>query len=698
MLKSHILRTLFFTLTGIGVAVLGLLFSRPIFEGRLEMLVNDASRAGVTGSNIFTPEVAEILNRAQQQGATTERQLLSSQSIFFQALAKVDEDRGGRPNLVTQFEDLYPLYDVETARNTNATLDAGVLLIRARAYTAKDAAAIATNISLAYQAARERSAQESVDDALNYLKSQGEATKKNLDVATAAVEKYKADNKITDLIKDLNDQTTIYTALKQKAQAIQSEIDGTDAEIRSGESQLSRTSKFEEGSSNEMRSPLIGQYEAELTSLQGRRAVALGQYLEDADAVKQIDEAIKNVKARLAEAKKSNNKDFGGSSRVPSALYQRLSADLASARNRRENLQAQLGKVNSQMAEQETLISSIPKKEAGLSERLRELRIYEDQYSRVKVMREDLENRSKTAARPALVLNTVQEDATPVAPVRTKFLLAGAVAGMCLGLLVSFLIESLKLRIHSSTQLTALTGLPVVASLPSKQRTGRKALVAMARPTANPPEAFRYMAFSMVTNNSKTMRTFMFTGIRTAMTTYSSALQFATAIAKSGTRVLLVDADMLKSPITRVLDAGGKPGLSDLLTAETASNVQDYVVETVHQNLLLLPGGTDLTAKFLTNISQPKLEAVLQALRLSADVIVFAVPPCDVLADASTLARHVDDVCLVVSATQTNYRAVPLAQDLLNKAGAKNVSIVMTHAAADEEPFAKSSAYLARSS
>ena len=697
MLKSHILRTIIFTLIGIGVAVLGLLFSRPIYEGRLEMLVNDASRTGMSASNIFTPEVAEILNRAQQQGATTERQLLSSQSIFFQALAKVDEDRGGRPNLVTQFEELYPLYDVETARNTNATLDAGVLLIRARAYSAKDAAAIATNISLAYQAARERSAQESVDDALNYLKSNGEATKKNLDVATAAVEKYKADNKITDLIKDLNDQTTIYTTLKQKSQAIQSEIDGTDAEIRSGESQLNRTAKLEEGSSNEMRSPLIGQYEAELASLQGRRAIALGQYLEDADVVKQIDEAIKNAKQRLAEAKKTE-KDFGGSSRVPSALYQRLSADLASARNRRENLQAQLAKVNSQMAEQETLIGAIPKKEAGLTERLRELRIYEDQYSRVKVMREDLENRSKTAARPALVLNTVQEDATPVAPVRTKFLLAGAVAGMCLGLLVSFLIESLKLRIHSSTQLTALTGLPVVASLPSKQRTGRKALLAMARPSAVPPEAFRYMAFSMVTNNSKTMRTFMFTGIRTAMTTYSSALQFATAIAKSGTRVLLVDADMLKSPITRVLDAGGKPGLSDLLTAETASNVQDYIVETVHQNLLLMPGGTDVTAKFLTNIAQPKLEAVLQALRLSADVIVFAVPPCDVLADASTLARHVDDVCLVVSATQTNYRAVPLAQDLLNKAGAKNVSIVMTHAAADEEPFAKSSAYLARSS
>jgi len=49
-----------------------------------------------------------------------------------------------------------------------------------------------------------------------------------------------------------------------------------------------------------------------------------------------------------------------------------------------------------------------------------------------------------------------------------------------------------------------------------------------------------------------------------------------------------------------------------------------------------------------------------------------------------------------VTAAKTNYRAVPLAQDLLTKAGAKNISIVMADASADEEPFAKRSAYLTR--
>jgi MinD-like ATPase involved in chromosome partitioning or flagellar assembly len=153
-----------------------------------------------------------------------------------------------------------------------------------------------------------------------------------------------------------------------------------------------------------------------------------------------------------------------------------------------------------------------------------------------------------------------------------------------------------------------------------------------------PPEAFRYMAFSMVTNNSKTMRTFMFTGIKTAMTTYSSAMQFAVAAAKGGSRVLLVDGDMLKSPISKALDAGGKPGMSDLLVAESSANVDQYITDTVHENLRLMPGGTEASMKFLTNAPQPKLEAIMQALRLAGDVIVFAVPPCDVLADASCMA------------------------------------------------------------
>jgi capsular exopolysaccharide synthesis family protein len=228
------------------------------------------------------------------------------------------------------------------------------------------------------------------------------------------------------------------------------------------------------------------------------------------------------------------------------------------------------------------------------------------------------------------------------------------------------------------------------------QRTGAKGLRAISTAGANPPEAFRYMAFSMVTNNTKTLRTFLFTGVKSSMVTYSSATQFATAVAKGGTRVLLVDADLLKSPITTVMNGGGKEGLSNLLGSEESKKVEDLVVPTVHENLMLLPAGTDSSLRYLTNAPQPKLEAIMQALRLYCDVVIIAVPPCDVLADAACIARLVDDVVLVVSGAQTNYRSVPIAQDLLNKAGAKAISIVMTEAQADEEPFSAKSAYIRR--
>lgn len=696
MLRAHIFRTILFTFIGLGIALLAAFISPKIYESRLEMLVNDATRQGITNNGIFTPDVEDILRKGQAEGATTERQLLSSQSVFYQALAKVDDAKSRRGDLVSQFADLYPLYDIETARNTNTQVDAGVLLLKVRAKSADDAAAIADQIGRVYDEIRVRNARESVQQALNYLSNQIEAAKKNLDGAASSVENYKRTNQISDLGKDLQDATAIMTNLVQRSQALKAELSGSEAEVRVLKNELANAPKYEEMSAQEMRSPLIGQYEAELASLQARRATLLGQYYEDAKQVKDIDESIKIIQNKLAEVKK-NPGTFGGTSKQPKALRSKLEQDVAAASARRDNLAAQSASVESQIETQKQLIGALPKKEAELTKLLRELRVFEDQYQRVKTMREDLTNRSQTAQRAALVLNKAQPDDVPVAPDIKKFAIAGAAAGMCLGLLVSFLMESLKLRIQSSTQLTALTGLPVVAAIPSKQKSGAKALRQMSIPGSLPPEAFRYMAFSLVTNNTKTMRTFMFTGIRTALTTYASALQFAVAAAKGGSRVLLVDADMLKSPITKSLDAGGKDGLSNLLTADLGTDAKNYIVDTVHPNLRLLPGGTDPSAKFLTNVDQPKLEAVMQALRLSADVIIIAVPPCDVLADASTVARHVDDVCLVVSAAQTNYRSVPLAQDLLNKAGAKNISLVMTDASAEEEPFAKSSAYLARS-
>ncbi|MBS1705381.1 MAG: hypothetical protein JST40_05875 [Armatimonadetes bacterium] len=697
MLKVHIKRTIIVGILGAVIALLYGLLSPKVYEGRVEMLLSDETRQGtLSTSNVFSSDVLSILEKNRPQGAQTERQLLSSLSIFYQAVARYSDEQGDRA-LLANWNQLYEMYDIETARQqNNAAIDAGVALIKVRAYNPKAAAGIANAIPVVYNERRLQNSRESVQEALNYLQTKMSNAERELKAAETRLKDYKSETSIPDIPKAKQDYTNTLTILEQSRQRTATELEGAKAAAATSAAQLATLPKSEvTGSSSGKTTEVLG-YEQELARLNAERESLLTVYLPDAIQVKQNEERLRAIQNKLAAAKKKNATETSVTTKQTTPVYSSMQNLAETQKIRVQELESQLAEYDRQIAQQKTIVAGLPEKELQMNAREREYLILDMTYKNLRAQSEDLKTRTETAYRSALVLNTATEDDESVAPDIKKFALVGGTAGLCLGILLSYILESLKLRIQSSTQLTALTGLPVVAAIPASAKTGAKALRGINQSGSPIPEAFRYMAFSMVTNQTKTMRTLMFTGVRTAMTTYSSAAQFAMAVADGGTRVLLVDGDMLKSPISRALDASGRQGLSDLLAAESSAQVQDYIIETVHPNLSLLPGGTDPSIKFMTNAPQPKLEAILQALRISCDVIVFAVPPCDVLADASCLARHVDDVCLVVSAAQTNYRAVPLAQDLLMKAGAKNISIVMADASADEEPFAKRSAYLTR--
>jgi Mrp family chromosome partitioning ATPase len=89
----------------------------------------------------------------------------------------------------------------------------------------------------------------------------------------------------------------------------------------------------------------------------------------------------------------------------------------------------------------------------------------------------------------------------------------------------------------------------------------------------------------------------------------------------------------------------------------------------------------------LADMQTAHMNALIEDLRDKADTVIINCPPVDVFADASRLAQYVDQICMVISAKSTSYRAIPIAQEILTKSGAKNITIVLTNASPTEEPF-----------
>ena len=81
MYKVHVTRTIIMALIGLAVGVVIKFASRPIYEGRVEMLLGTPVENRRSASNM-TADVLEILDRSKPSTLLTERQLLNSEAVF----------------------------------------------------------------------------------------------------------------------------------------------------------------------------------------------------------------------------------------------------------------------------------------------------------------------------------------------------------------------------------------------------------------------------------------------------------------------------------------------------------------------------------------------------------------------------------------------------------------------------------------
>jgi protein-tyrosine kinase len=129
--------------------------------------------------------------------------------------------------------------------------------------------------------------------------------------------------------------------------------------------------------------------------------------------------------------------------------------------------------------------------------------------------------------------------------------------------------------------------------------------------------------------------------------------------------VLLVDGDVPKSDITRMLNLGDRPGLMDVL-ADVKLQPADVIVRTDIPNLSVVPVGRrgQLVSELF---GSRRMEWVLEELggHDSRRLLVFDSAPLLATAEARALAAHVGQIVVVVAAGRTQQAELGSAlQDL----------------------------------
>lgn len=694
MYKQHVRRTFLFTILGAVVGVVLAFVLPKVYESNFEIMLG--SKTDRTTVSELGRDVEEILQRGSSQSADTERQVLSSLGVFYQAWLKTWTD-ANRPERVQEYEDFYKKYSVETARTNGGQQDvAAVAFVRARSDSPKSALDLAKNIADSYNSVRRKSAQQATQDAITYLEGQLPASEKALADARSALEAYKGENKIADYTLVARSRQELATQLEVQAANLAGLVADAEGSVNDMESRVASMPETVNEINTTGANPKLQALQARMSDLSIQRQQLLAIYYPDAQQVKQLDATISKVQKEIDDLKRGEEMVKASATVAVNPQKRGAKSDLGRRQAELSGLRQRYAETQRKLDEAKASLNSLPLVEAKLTSLETDLNIARERYESVKRQYTTLKDRQQTLISEAAVLNQPQEIKEAVSPDKGKFLLLGAIGGLSIGLLLSYLMESLKLRIHTSGQLTELTGLPVAAAVPALRGTEAGSLKAQASASLAPAESYRFMTFAMLPGDGAGHRCFMFTGVKNAVGSFSSALQFAKAAAQGGSKVLIVDGDLIKQGLTKTFDAAGKRGFSNLLTEDpTALHNAELVVGTPIQNLFLLPAGS-AEAQSVGEANSSRLESVVEALKKYADVVVFAVPPCDILADASALARFADDICLVVSARTTNYRQIPAAHEILTRAGGKKVSLILTDANVDEEAFTRRGSYLVK--
>ena len=279
------------------------------------------------------------------------------------------------------------------------------------------------------------------------------------------------------------------------------------------------------------------------------------------------------------------------------------------------------------------------------------------------------------------VSNLVQVEpaGVPLEPVRPRTLVNTALAGVVGGMLALgavFLLDALDDSVKDPDQLERVLELPILAMLPQHAEEEER-VIALEKPRHPVVEAFRALRTNIrYSSVDREIKTLLITSADPGVGKTSTASNLAAVLAQGGSKTLLVDADLRKPKIHRVLGLENHLGFSDLFLEEDPDLGELIQTDLGGENLhLLTSGATPPNPAEL--LGSQKMVAFLEAFKADYDYIVIDSPPLMAVTDAAVLSRAADGALLVIKPGTTKVGALEGAVEGLRRVGAHILGLVL---------------------
>jgi capsular exopolysaccharide synthesis family protein len=267
-----------------------------------------------------------------------------------------------------------------------------------------------------------------------------------------------------------------------------------------------------------------------------------------------------------------------------------------------------------------------------------------------------------------------------------RAVLVGAALGFMLGFGVSYLAEVADKNFRTPEEVRLTLGVPIMAHIPplptldkrdkNKSKKLHKSLAAIHSSKSLAAEAFRGVRTALYFSTAEEPhKAIQITSPEPSDGKTTLASNLAIAIAQSGKRVLLVDADMRRPKIDKLFSVPNNQGLSTVLDGKTTLGSAIVPIEDIPNLSVITSGPTPNNPS--EQLTGENFADMIEQCKAQFEIVLIDTPPLLPVTDAAVVAPRVDGVILALKLAKNARIQAVRAMEVLSNINCKVLGVVV---------------------
>ena len=390
-----------------------------------------------------------------------------------------------------------------------------------------------------------------------------------------------------------------------------------------------------------------------LTGLVAQRAQLAGRYKAGHPEMAKLEMQIENARTALAAQR----------ARV-----------IEGARNDYQSALTEERSFSSSLEAQKSAAMDLDKKSGGYLVLERNAESNRQVYQSLLQQEKELRVISNSRTNNVQVMDRAEVPGAPFAPNTRRDWLTALMAGLLVAVGLAFGMEYLDDTVKTPEDVSRRLRLPLLGLVPA-MRGERVPLLSETVPH-DFGEAFRSLRTSLVfTSGSEGPRVIAVTSSQPLEGKTTTACNLAMALALGGSRVLLIDADMRRPGLHKVIGLENEVGLSHVLVGQV--RVREAVQRTAEPNLFVIAAGR-MPPNPSELLASERMQNFLANLQTGPfDWVIIDTPPVLAVTDAVLVGRAVSGVVFVVGSEMTRRVHAERAIETLMSGRPRSIGVVL---------------------